>query len=110
MKNWKVSRKKFLKFTGSSTALLFLPNFFLNSCENGAEQNLKASNNFSPDVEIELTAHKSSEQILPGKKTNVWKYSGSVKKGRKDSLQILNDSYLGPVFRGNKGEKGRIVF
>lgn len=110
MKKLKVSRKLFLKFTGGSTALLFLPNLFLNACENEAEPDRKADPNFSPDVEIELTAQKDNVSILPGNTTKVWKYSGSVRKGRKDSLQILDENYLGPIFRVNKGEKIRVIF
>ncbi len=110
MKNLKVSRKNFLKFTGGSTALLFLPNLFLNSCENDAEPDRKADPNFTPDVEIELTAHEDKVSILPGKKTKVWKYSGSVIKGRKNALQILDDNYLGPIFSVNEGEKIRVIF
>lgn len=110
MNNLKVSRKNFLKFTGGSTALLFLPNLFLNACENETEPNRRADPNFTPDIEIELTAHESNVPILPGNKTKVWKYSGSVIKGRKDSLQILDDNYLGPIFRVNKGEKIRVIF
>ncbi|MBK9099472.1 MAG: multicopper oxidase domain-containing protein [bacterium] len=110
MKNLKVSRKKFLKFTGGSTTLLFLPNFFLNACENEAEPNRKADPSFTPDIEIELTAHETSVPILPGNKTKVWKYSASVIKGRKDSVQILDNNYLGPIFRLNKGEKIRVIF
>lgn len=110
MSKLKVSRKNFLKFTGTSTAFLFLPSFFLSSCKNDAEPNRKADPNFSPDLEFELTAQESEVSILPGNKTKVWKYSGSVIKGRKNSLQILDDNYLGPIFRVNKGEKIRVIF
>ncbi|MDZ7763617.1 MAG: hypothetical protein U5K00_04215 [Melioribacteraceae bacterium] len=110
MSNLKVSRKNFLKFTGTSTAFLFLPSFFLSSCKNDAEPNRKADPKFSSDLEFESTAQESEVSILPGNKTKVWKYSGSVIKGRKNSLQILDDNYLGPIFHVNKGEKIRVIF
>ncbi|MBL1215213.1 MAG: multicopper oxidase family protein, partial [Ignavibacteriae bacterium] len=74
----KITRKNFLKGTGGTFALMFLPSFFLTSCENDATPNRKADPEFSPDIEIELTAHPSEVSIIPGAKTKVWKYSGKV--------------------------------
>ncbi|MBL1215841.1 MAG: multicopper oxidase domain-containing protein, partial [Ignavibacteriae bacterium] len=72
--------------------------------------NRKADPEFSPDIEIELTAHPSEVSIIPGAKTKVWKYSGKVISGRKDALQTLDDNYLGPIFRVKTGEKIRVRF
>jgi FtsP/CotA-like multicopper oxidase with cupredoxin domain len=110
MKNYKINRKQFLKFSGSSAALAFLPATFLSACESKLMPTRKANPEFSPDIEFELTAHPSQVSILPGNKTDVWNYSAKVIKGRKDSLQQLDDNYLGPIFRVNKGEKIRVRF
>jgi FtsP/CotA-like multicopper oxidase with cupredoxin domain len=89
---------------------MFLPGFFLNSCENDAAPNREADPSFIPDIEFELTAHRSDVSILPGAKTKVWKYSGKVISGRKDALQTLDDNYLGPIFRVKTGDKIRVRF
>ncbi|MBL1214110.1 MAG: multicopper oxidase family protein, partial [Ignavibacteriae bacterium] len=78
MKNSRINRKDFLKFSGSTAALAFLPSAFLSACENRSLPNRKADPEFSPDIEIELTAHPSEVSIIPGAKTKVWKYSGKV--------------------------------
>ncbi|GJQ64406.1 MAG: multicopper oxidase domain-containing protein [Melioribacteraceae bacterium] len=110
MNTSKITRKNFLKVTGGTSALMFLPGFFLNSCENDATPNREADPSFIPDIEFELTAHPSEVSILPGAKTKVWKYSGKIINGRKDALQTLDDNYLGPIFRVKTGEKIRVRF
>ncbi|MCB0746939.1 MAG: multicopper oxidase domain-containing protein [Ignavibacteriae bacterium] len=110
MKKLKINRKDFLKFSGSTAALAFLPTTFLSACENNSMPNRKADPEFSPDIEVELTAHPSEVSILPGAKTKVWIYSGKVISGRKDALQTLDDNYLGPIFRVRTGENIRVRF
>ncbi|MCO6473210.1 MAG: multicopper oxidase domain-containing protein [Melioribacteraceae bacterium] len=110
MNTSKITRKNFLKVTCGTSALMFLPGFFLNSCENDAAPNREADPSFIPDIEFELTAHRSDVSILPGAKTKVWKYSGKVISGRKDALQTLDDNYLGPIFRVKTGDKIRVRF
>lgn len=110
MKNNKINRKDFLKYSAVPFALTLLPATFLTACEKNFKTDKKADTEFSPDIEIELTAHQGEVSILPGSKTNVWKYSGKVVKGNKDSLQNFDDIYTGPVFRVKKGDKLRINF
>lgn len=62
------------------------------------------------DVELSLTAVESTIAILPGKETTVWRYTGEVLKGEPSALQMLSDSYLGPILRLRKGQKVRIHF
>ena len=62
------------------------------------------------DVEIALKAVEGEAQILSGKATRVWQYQGEVISGPADALQIVPNSYLGPIFNLKKGQKIRIHF
>ena len=62
------------------------------------------------DVEIALKAVEGEVQILSGKTTRVWRYQGEVLSGPADSLQIVPNSYLGPIFNVKKGQKIRVHF
>ena len=65
---------------------------------------------FVPDVELVLTAAPNDVSVLPGEPTRVWRYSGQLLKGPADTLEILPDSYLGPVIRLRRGQKVRVRF
>jgi FtsP/CotA-like multicopper oxidase with cupredoxin domain len=65
---------------------------------------------FVPDVELALRAGAGEARILPGSATRVWRFTGEVLKGPSDSLQVILDSFLGPVIRLRKGQKVRIRF
>jgi len=65
---------------------------------------------FTPDVEIELTAKPSQSQILPGRPTDVWQFTGRVLKGPASCVEPVNASYLGPTLRLRRGQKVRIRF
>ncbi|MBK8980970.1 MAG: multicopper oxidase domain-containing protein [Ignavibacteria bacterium] len=110
MNDYKIKRKDFLKYSVAPFALTLLPTTFLSACESNSESDKKSGNVFSPDIEVELTAHPAAVSILPGSKTNVWKYTGKVIKGNNDSIQNFEDSYIGPAFRVKKGERIRIIF
>lgn len=62
------------------------------------------------DVEIALKAVEGEAQIFSGKATRVWRYQGEVLSGPADSLQIVPDSYLGPIFNVKKGQRIRVYF
>jgi len=62
------------------------------------------------DVEIALKAIEGEVQILSGKTTRVWRYQGEVLSGPADALQIVPNSYLGPIFNVKKGQKIRVHF
>ena len=69
----------------------------------------QASDNFRADVDLELVAKPGSAPILPGRETNVWRYSAKLLSGPGNTLTpILPDSYLGPIMRFAKGQKIRI--
>jgi FtsP/CotA-like multicopper oxidase with cupredoxin domain len=65
---------------------------------------------FVPNVELALRAAPGEAQILPGAPTKVWRFTGEVLKGPAETLQVIPDSYLGPVIRLRKGQKVRIRF
>lgn len=64
----------------------------------------------TPDVELSLTAKASTVAVLPGAETHVWHYTGEVLKGDATALQMIDDSYLGPILRLHKGQHVRIHF
>ncbi len=69
-----------------------------------------ANPSFHPDVELELSAGPSEVQIFTGAPTRVRKYHARLLKGPSETLQVLEDTYLGPVLRLKKGQKIRIYF
>src|SRR3972149_4927464 len=68
------------------------------------------TDNFTPDVEIELVARPDEVQVLAGRPTAVWRYVGRVLKGPADTLQPIADSYVGPILRFRTGQKVRIRY
>ncbi|GLI91908.1 multicopper oxidase family protein [Methylocystis echinoides] len=67
-----------------------------------------ASETFNPDVDLELVCKRDLVPVLPGKPTQVWRYSGNLLKGPEQTLTAPPDSYLGPLLRLTKGQKVRI--
>lgn len=63
-----------------------------------------------PDVELALNAAPAEVSLLPGASTRVWRYTGRIIRGPASSLQVLDDSYLGPVIRLRRGQRVRIRF
>jgi len=68
----------------------------------------RASDSFTPDVELELICKRDETSILTGKATRVWRYVGNLIKGPPSALTALPDAYLGPLLRFTKGQKVRI--
>ena len=69
-----------------------------------------ANADFLPDVEIALSAVEDTAVIFPNINTNVWRIKGELLKGDANALQLIPDSYLGPIIRVRKGQKVRIHF
>jgi FtsP/CotA-like multicopper oxidase with cupredoxin domain len=65
---------------------------------------------FVPDIELALRAAPGEAHILSGAPTKVWRFTGQVLKGPAETLQVIPDSYLGPIIRLRKGQKVRIRF
>ena len=70
----------------------------------------QSPSSFVPDVELALRAGDGDARILPGPLTRVWRFTGEVLKGPPQSLQVISNSYLGPILRLRKGQKVRIRF
>lgn len=106
----KFSRRDILRILGTSSAALFL-----NSClpKDAALSPITMTATPTigdPDIEIALKAVLDEVQILPGKATRVWRYQGEVLAGPAEALQIIPNSYLGPIFTVKKGQTIRVHF
>ena len=62
------------------------------------------------EVMIDLTAAPGTANLLPGVATRVWKYQGQVGQGAASNLQIIPDSYLGPILRLQRGQNLKLRF
>jgi FtsP/CotA-like multicopper oxidase with cupredoxin domain len=103
-----LSRRGFLSSAAVATASLAV------SSAGRGEMSMKkiapnqASDNFRADIDLELVAKPGSAPILPGRETNVWRYSAKLLAGPGNTLTPITDSYLGPIMRFAKGQKIRI--
>ncbi len=107
------SHRTFLRSALFGTgALLATPSLLtLSSCTAAATSKRATPNpDFNADIEIDLKAVIDKVQILPGQPTTVWRYKASILKGPASTVQNLNDTFTGPVFRFKKGQKVRIFF
>jgi FtsP/CotA-like multicopper oxidase with cupredoxin domain len=59
----------------------------------------------SPSLKVELAAGRTTVPLLPGEETPVWKYQATVQEGRQEQLQVLENTYLGPIFRVQRGQR-----
>lgn len=62
------------------------------------------------DVHIELRAEPALVSIRSGQPTRVWRYRGKLLSGPAGALEILEDTYLGPIIRVRRGQRVRIDF
>ena len=102
-------RRRFIAQTGlGALALTSVPSW-LQAMEgmNKLPPN-KASANFHPDLEIDLTCQPSTAAILPGQATRVLRYTAKLVKGPANSVSEIPSSYLGPILRFETGQKIRI--
>ena len=99
-------RRNLLKYAGITAAAASIhPNLLFAM---GSGKGNRATANFHPDVEIELSMKAQHVSIMPGDKTHVWKVSGKVLKGSKETVENLDGTYLAPTIRLHKGQKVRI--
>ena len=102
------SRRRFMGLTGWGLLAAAATPSWLRAMEaSGAN---RANPNFKPDVEIDLLAQVDNVSILSGSKTRVYRYTGKLLTGPKETLAELPASYLGPIIRLQKGQKVRINF
>jgi len=102
-----VSRREFLKITCVGTASLAASNLLPGLPFVGR---VLVQSDQVPDLEVRLRAVESEVPILSGNPTRVWTYQGEVIQGDAASLQVIPDSYLGPIFRIRQGQHVRIHF
>ncbi len=102
------NRRQFLKIAGYGTIGLMTGGFGPLLNHSLASQN--ADTNFTPDLDISLTARPDEVAVLPGRPTQVWRYHAFVHKGEKSRVVEIPRSYLGPIIKAYRGEKVRIRF
>ncbi len=102
-----INRRQFLYLTGAGAVNLLNMNGWPFTSAGIASSE---KDEFFPDLELSLTATPSEVQIFPGQPTTVWQYTGQVIKGDSNSLQHLEQSYLGPIIRVRQHQKVRIHF
>ena len=103
-----LSRRTFIKKMSAGASAVYLSPF-LNACS----QSGKAYPLFSDteiDVEIRLTAMRDAVQILSGYPTDVWRYKGELIRGPENTIEHIQDSYLGPILHLHQGQNIRIHF
>lgn len=111
--NFQPSRRRFMQLSalGAATASAF-PSW-LDAMEMKRPQGrgpVKADPSFKADVEVEITAHSTAVQILPGKATGVFSYAVKLLSGPKDAVIDIPGSYLGALLQFRTGQKVRIFF
>lgn len=105
-----MNRRKFLFSTLLTSGAVLSPGL-LQACKTKPEQLISGkSENFAPDVEINLYSKSNSVQLFPGEKTNVRNYKAELIKGVPDNLTNLDQTYLGPIIKVKKGEKIRVNY
>jgi len=102
-----INRRKFLYLAGAGALNLLNANGWPFTKTGIASSKDK---DFSPDLELSLTAAPAQVQIFPGEATTVWTYTGQVIKGDPNSLINTDQSYLGPIIRTRQNQKIRIHF
>ena len=61
-----------------------------------------------PSLAIDLTAGPATLPVFTGAETAVWRYHASVREGSAEAIEMLNGSYLGPIFRVKKGQRVQV--
>lgn len=101
------SRREFLKLTSIGAIGIASSNLLTDSSFVGK---VLAQSDTIPDLEVRLRAVESEVSILSGNPTRVWMYQGEVIEGDPLALEVILDSYLGPIFRVRQGQHIRIHF
>lgn len=108
----RMSRREFMKMAGIASISLAAGNL-ISAC-------YPATIKFNPqleqlasqplDLHLLLKAISTEVQIFPGKPTQVRTYRADFLEGNKQSLEIIPDSYLGPIMRVKRGQRIKIDF
>ena len=107
-----ISRRDFLKLAGLGAGTLALGacGVSLPALVNPPTTTAASTRGITPSptsasLAVDLTATRTTVPILSGAETAVWHYQAAVREGSPGSLQILDDSYLGPIFRVKQGQR-----
>ncbi|MGB7342070.1 MAG: multicopper oxidase family protein [Phototrophicaceae bacterium] len=101
-----ISRREFLKLAGIGTVGITSSQLLASSFIG----KVIAQSDTMPDLEVRLSAVESEVSIFSGNSTSVWTYQGEVLQGDVSSLETIDNSYLGPVFRVRQGQHIRVHF
>ncbi|TRX00520.1 multicopper oxidase family protein [Candidatus Methylobacter oryzae] len=100
-------RRKFLKYAAIGIAgAATYPSW---AQTGGFVRTNRPSDDFLPDVEIELAMNVADVAILNGEKTRIWKITGKVLSGPSTVLDNNEGTYLAPTLRFKKGQKVRLI-
>jgi len=62
------------------------------------------------DISINLVASNSTQQMVPGFQTNVFRYTANLVTGPPSTLTVLPNTYLGPTISVNTGDNVHVHF
>ncbi|OUC14069.1 MAG: bilirubin oxidase [Alkalinema sp. CACIAM 70d] len=110
-----ISRRRFILTTGGFALGGGLHQLLTSCTQTVSHSSPPSSTNLisairNPDVEIDLKAVVDRVKILPGQSTPVWTYQARLVKGDAANLQVLPNSYLGPIIRVRQGQRVKIHF
>jgi FtsP/CotA-like multicopper oxidase with cupredoxin domain len=103
------SRRRFMHLSGLGLLAAASAPAWVRAMEMSPGSN-RADPNFKATVEIDFFAQLDTVKILPGQPTRVFRYTGKLVSGPKETLTEIPDSYLGPIIRLQNGQKVRINF
>jgi FtsP/CotA-like multicopper oxidase with cupredoxin domain len=104
-----LNRREFLTSTALAAMAVSLRSSGIPSGMSLPDSSTHGTTGFVPDVDLELSAKPTSNEILPGLMTGVWSYRGRLLQGRAGTLEE-SGSYLGPTIRLHRGDRVRIRF
>ena len=102
------SRRSFIKKVSAGASVLVIQPL-LSACGNNAGSS-PAFTNAEGESELRLSAIPDKVQLFSGAPTIVWRYTGDVIKGPQKTLEVIPDSYLGPILHLQKGQHVRVHF
>lgn len=103
------TRRDFLSLIAGGTALAAFGARSAHAQDTATSLSPEPNPTFNPDVELELTAGEGTAQLLPGKATRIWRFTGKVLKGDTNAFTTLPNSWI-PVIRVRNHQRVRIYF
>jgi len=105
----RILRREFFKlFCAGASTIAGMSGCGIGPATSEEPQPAQPRGDFVPDSELQLTATETTVSILNGQPTPVWKYEGTVLKGDPAALQLIPNSYLGPIIHATRGQKVRV--